>query len=244
MASPLPPPPAHPVVSPPVLVPGEELVTVPGLPGEPSLEARVRVSARAERAVVLCHPHPLYGGTMHSAVVVAIAKVLAEKGGERVATLRFNYRGVGASAGSYGDGVGETMDSRAALRELASRAPRAKLTLCGYSFGTWVGLRAAADEGTVERVALVAPAVRAFTFVRADAARYSAQEGDGGGAKGGRIAIYVGDRDEFCDADEARELAKELGASLQVFPGADHAFLSSRRKLADAVFPFLVPELA
>ncbi len=208
-------------------------MTLAGLPGEPSLEARVRGNADAERAIVLCHPHPLYGGTMHSAVVLAIAKVVAEKGGDRVATLRFNYRGVGASEGKYGDGVGEMADARAAIRDLRRRCPRAKVTVCGYSFGTWVGLRAAATEGGVERVTLVAPAVRIFDFVREDAATFQ-----------GRIAIFLGDQDEFCDVAEAEVLAKDLGASLKVFEGSDHFFLKSRRKLADAVLPSIAPEVA
>jgi uncharacterized protein len=231
MAKDLPPPPAHPALSPPVLVKGEESLTVPGLPDQPSLEARFRGSVTATRAVLLCHPHPLYGGTMHSAVVVALAKVLAEKGGDEVAVMRFNYRGVGTSEGAYGEGTGEILDARAALRALKARAPAAKLTMCGYSFGTWVGLRAAATEGTVERVALVAPAVRIFDFVREDASKL-----------GVPIAIYLGDRDEFCSVSEAEALTKELGATLQVFPGSDHFFLSSRRKLAEAVVPFLAPE--
>jgi alpha/beta superfamily hydrolase len=227
----LPPPPSKPELSPPVLVAGEESWLVPGLPGEPALEARVRATLDATRAVLLCHPHPLYGGTMHSAVIVAIAKVLAERD-PRVATLRFNYRGVGASGGSYGQGRGEAEDTRAALRALRERTPLAKLTVCGYSFGTWVGLRAAAIEGGVERVALVAPAVRLFEFVREDAA-----------ALAGRIAIYVGDRDEYCDVAEAQDLAAALGASLQVFEKSDHFFLASRRKLAEAVVPFVAPEV-
>jgi alpha/beta superfamily hydrolase len=226
----LPPPPSHPELSPPVLIAGEESVTLSGLPGEPALEARVRVTPDATRAVLLCHPHPLYGGTMHSAVVVAIAKVLAERDA-RVAALRFNFRGVGASGGSYGQGRGEVEDARAALRALRERAPLAKVTVCGYSFGTWVGLRAAAIEGGVERVALVAPAVRIFEFLRED-----------GAALRGKIAIYVGDRDEFCDVAEAQSLAAALDASLQVFEKSDHFFLASRRKLADAVVPFLAPE--
>src|SRR5205807_340419 len=95
----LPPVPENPERSPAVLVAGEEPVTIPGMEDEPALEARVRVPAGAARVVVLCHPHPLYGGTMHSAVVLAIAKVLAEKGKDNVGHARFNYRGVGASGG-------------------------------------------------------------------------------------------------------------------------------------------------
>jgi uncharacterized protein len=229
----LPPPPSHPILSPPVRVTGEEALTVPGLEGEPSLEALLRVDPAAERVVLLCHPHPLYGGTMHSAILVALAKTLAEKGGARVGTLRFNFRGVGASEGAYAEGRGEVMDARACLRALRARAPAAKVTVCGYSFGTWVGLRAAAVEGNVERVALIAPALRVFDFVREDAAKL-----------GGRIAIYVGDRDEFCSVTEAQALAGSLGATLRVFPDNDHFFLASRRKLAEAVVPFVAPETA
>lgn len=227
----LPPPPANPEQSPPATVAGEELVTIPGLPGEPSLEARVRAPAAATRAVVLCHPHPLYGGTMHSAVVLAIAKLLAEKGGEKVAHLRFNYRGVGTSEGRYAEGVGEIQDARAAIRALRARAPKAKMSVCGYSFGTFVGLRAAVTEGNIERVTLVAPAVRLFHFVKEDGTAFQ-----------GRLSIFVGDDDEFCDAAEAEELARELGAKLTVFPGADHYFLKSRRKLAEMVVPVVAPE--
>ena len=131
----LPPPPANPEQSPPATVAGERLVTIPGFDGGPSLEARVRAPAGAKRAVVLCHPHPLYGGTMHSAVVLAIAKVLAERGGSDVAHLRFNYRGVGASEGTYGGGLGEIDDARAAIRALRAEAPRAKVSVCGWPSG-------------------------------------------------------------------------------------------------------------
>ena len=113
---------------------------------------------------------------------------------------------------------------------MKARFPVAALTVCGYSFGTWVGLRAAALEGTVERVALIAPAVRVFEFVREDAATFA-----------GRLALFVGDEDEFCDVAEAEDLAAALGAKLTVFPGSDHFFLAGRRKLAEAVVPFLNP---
>lgn len=169
---------------------------------------------------------------MHSAVPLAVTKVLGEKGEGRIATLRFNYRGVGASEGGYDEGRGETLDVRAAIRALRARAPNAKMSVCGYSFGTFVGLRAAAIERGIERVALVAPAVRIFDFVKEDAT-----------GSGAEIAIFIGDRDEFCDLDEARELANVIGAPLEIFPESDHYFIRSRRKLAEKVAPFLAPEI-
>jgi uncharacterized protein len=175
---------------------------------------------------------------MHSAVIVALAKVLAERAETLASVLRFNTRGVGTSQGKYGAGIGETLDVRAALRALRARAPSARISVCGYSFGTWVGLRGAAEEGGIDRVALVAPAVRIFDFVRDDAAKLRA-----GGASV-PLALYVGDRDEFCSVEEARHLATDLHAVLEVFEGSDHFFLASRRKVADGVVPFLVPEIA
>lgn len=230
MTKPLPPPPSHPTLSPAVSVTGETAVTIDGLGGEPSLEARACVPPEASRLVVLCHPHPLYGGTMHSAVIVALAKVLEQRREGGVGWIRFNYRGVGASGGGYRDGHGEILDVRAVIQDARRRAPSAALSVCGYSFGTWVGMRAAALEEDVERVALIAPAVRIFRFVRADAARYQ-----------GRLSMYVGDRDDFCSVAEARALASELGATLDVFADSDHFFLRGRRKLAEGVVPFLAP---
>lgn len=224
----LPPPPENPERSPPVVIPGEMAVELDGFPGEPSLEALVRISPSASRVVVLCHPHPVYGGSMHSAVPLAIAKVIAEKHGDNVGTVRFNYRGVGKSEGSFDHGRGETFDARAAIRFAKAAAPNAAMALCGYSFGTWVGLRAAAMERGIDRVALVAPAVRIFEFVKEDADSLRAA-----------ITVYIGDNDEFCDVDEAEALAKSIGAPCEVFPGSDHYFLKSRRKLAEAVVPFL-----
>ena len=225
----LPPVPENPERSPPAWVAGEERVRVAGEPGEPSLEAAVRAPAGAKRAVLLCHPHPLYGGSMHSAVVLAIAKVLAEKRGGDVAHLRVNYRGVGESEGAYGEGVGETRDVLAALAELRRRAPGAPITVGGYSFGTWVGLRAAATARGVDRVMLVAPAVRIFDFIEEDGLEFQ-----------GRLAIFVGDDDEFCDVAEAEALGKKLGATVTVVPG-DHYFMKSRRKVAEQIVPWIAP---
>src|SRR5580658_4404096 len=160
----LPPPPEVPVRSPAVAVEGEVEVTVPGLSGEPALEARIHVPPSAARAVVLCHPHPLYGGSMHSPVPLVIAKLLAEKARARVAWARFNFRGVGSSGGRYDDGRGEVDDARAVLAHLLSLVPTIPAGMCGHSFGSWVALRAAGLEPRVDRALLVAPSTRFFEF--------------------------------------------------------------------------------
>jgi alpha/beta superfamily hydrolase len=212
-------------------VSGEELVTLEGA-GTPPLEARLRAASSPARAVLLCHPHPLYGGSMHSPVVLSIARLLAEVASDRVTALRFNFRGVGESGGTYDDGRGEVVDARVALAELRRRAPGVPITVCGHSFGSWVGLRAAAVDGRVDRVALVAPSTRFFEFGPGDGVSFA-----------GRLAVFIGDEDEYSDVDEARALAGLLGAKLTVLEGFDHHFLRSRRTLAETVLPFVAPEV-
>lgn len=87
--------------------------------------------------VVLCHPHPLYGGDMENNVIVAVGRALVRSG---LAALRFNFRGVGRSQGEFAGGVGEQEDARAALSFLATRPEidPARLGIAGYSFGGWL----------------------------------------------------------------------------------------------------------
>jgi len=95
-------------------------------------------AARMRFAAVVCHPHPLYGGTMHNKVVYRTAKTLHRLG---LPVLRFNFRGVGLSAGSYDGGKGEQEDLHAALDFLGDRYPDSAQIVAGFSFGAWVGLR-------------------------------------------------------------------------------------------------------
>jgi uncharacterized protein len=88
-------------------------------------------------AALVCHPHPLGQGTMHNKVIFTLAKALNTAG---VPALRFNFRGVGRSTGTYADGIGESEDIRTALDWLATRYPATPLLLAGFSFGAWVGL--------------------------------------------------------------------------------------------------------
>jgi len=166
--------------------------------------------------VVLCHPHPLYGlysGTMHNAIVVFPAKALYDIASNSIATLRFNYRGVEASSGAYDNGKGEVRDVIAAIDEAIQRTPRAAISVVGYSFGSWVGLRAARQRSQVERVVLIAPAMRLFDY-----------EQELAGSRQIPTEMLVGNDDDFVTVADARGLAASLGARLHVLENADHFF--------------------
>ena len=103
-------------------------------------------------AAVVCHPHPQHGGTMHNKVVYRLARGLRKAG---CVVLRFNFRGVNLSAGSYDHGFGETEDARAALLELRRRYPALPTLIGGFSFGSRVALRIAVDDPSLSRVLAV-----------------------------------------------------------------------------------------
>lgn len=113
----------------------------------------------------VCHPHPLYQGTMNNKVVTTLQRAYREMGG---AVMRFNYRGVGQSQGSYGNGDGEAEDLLAVVTWLRERYPNIPLRLAGFSFGTYVAASGAyqlAEQGqAAEHLLLVAPSVVNFDF--------------------------------------------------------------------------------
>jgi len=126
------------------------LLWIPGPAGQ--LEAVLETDPQAgplRLATLVCHPHPLYGGTMRNKVVHGIARA-AQRAGSAV--LRFNFRGVGRSAGAYDQGVGEQDDFRAALTFLGERYPGLPLVAAGFSFGARVCLQASCSDPRVERV--------------------------------------------------------------------------------------------
>lgn len=106
-------------------------------------------SAEPKLVAVVCHPHPLFGGTMHNKVVYQAAKALHHRG---VPVLRFNFRGAGLSEGAHDKGRGEQDDVRAALGYLAGEFPGRPILLGGFSFGAWVGLRVGCDDARVARL--------------------------------------------------------------------------------------------
>jgi len=115
------------------------------------LEAMLWTSSAADPdfAAVVCHPHPLFGGTMHNKVVYQTAKALHERGAP---VLRFNFRGTGQSEGEHDNGRGERDDVRAALDYLAAEFSGRALLLAGFSFGSSVGLRVGCVDGRVDKL--------------------------------------------------------------------------------------------
>jgi uncharacterized protein len=109
---------------------------------------------------IVCHPHPLHGGTMHNKVVHTLVKAFGELG---LRTVRFNFRGVGASEGRFGDAEGEIEDLLAVLAWVRQQRPNDRLWLAGFSFGGFVCARAAQQEPVAQLVS-VAPAVNMYYF--------------------------------------------------------------------------------
>ena len=125
------------------------------------LEAILREPPSPTAAAVICHPHPLGGGTMNNNVVYRAARALVDAG---VAVLRFNFRGVGASTGRHDGGVGEEDDALAALDVLAQRHPSLPLWMAGFSFGARVGLTVGARDERVEKLLGIGLALKMFDY--------------------------------------------------------------------------------
>ncbi len=136
-------------------------LTIPGPAGDLEALLQHHDGAAPRIIAVVCHPHPLYGGTLHNKVVHRVAATLHALGAD---VLRFNFRGAGKSAGQHDRGVGELEDARAALAWLTARHPDARRWVAGFSFGAGVAARLAADEPGIERMILVAPGVGTTRF--------------------------------------------------------------------------------
>jgi alpha/beta superfamily hydrolase len=115
--------------------------------------------------VTVCHPHPLYGGDMDNNVVMAVYFALVKSS---IAALRFNFRGVGNSSGSYGEGVGEQDDLQAALDFLSilKEIDSSRIGLAGYSFGGMVAAHVAIKDNRIKQLALISPALNETDWIR------------------------------------------------------------------------------
>ena len=184
------------------------------------LDGRLTVVDGAARGCVVCHPHPLYGGDMNSSVVVAVTRALVAAG---ISTLRFDFRGVGASSGSHGGGAAEVEDARAAVAALAAATGNPAVDIAGYSFGSVVALQLASSRKTAAVVA-IAPPLAMF-----DAAFVWEMEVP--------LLLLAGDRDAYCPAADFQALIEKLPPSArgELLVGGDHFLVGREREIGDRV---------
>ena len=162
--------------------------------------------------VVFCHPHPLDGGTMNAPLMRAVTAVLVSAG---LAVLRFNFRGVGTSQGTWGGGWGEVADVAAAVKYAAGDHPGLALGVAGWSFGATTSLRWQAETGSTLPWAGIAPGIRPYR---------EAEPPDVSLLAAAPRLIVHGDRDQFTTSAEISEYANSFGARLEVLPASDHFF--------------------
>ena len=180
-------------------------------------------AAASRAAVVFAHPHPQHGGTMHTKAVFQGAKGLARAG---CVVLRFNFRGVGSSGGTFGDGAGELEDFRAALDYLHAEYPALPLWAAGFSFGAWVALEAGAVDERVSVLIGIAPPVsrEGYDFQHVLASR--------------KPKFFVqGERDEVCPLKDMRAFYARLHEpkELVVIDAASHLFDGKTGEVGEAL---------
>ncbi len=176
-------------------------------------------------AAVLCHPHPAYGGTMDNRVIFRAATAVQAA---HLAALRFNFRGAGASSGTYDEGIGEKDDVAAAINWLEKRCPGLPMALVGFSFGAWVGLQVACSDSRIKALIGLGLPLNFYDFEFL--------------ADNDRPALFiVGNRDEFCPMEKLDFLERLLPSTSEVrrVEGADHFFASELEQVQALIADFL-----
>jgi len=173
---------------------------------------------------VVCHPHPLHGGTLQNKVAHTLARAFVS---QKIAALRFNFRGVGKSEGEFDDGDGELMDALSAVNYLCGRYPGLNLWLAGFSFGAAVSIRAA---GNTDATGLVAVAPAAFRLSEHAPLQPACP-----------WLIVHGEDDELVDVNDTIKWMSSIaeGAELRVFPDTTHFFHGKLVKLREVVVAFV-----
>jgi alpha/beta superfamily hydrolase len=177
-----------------------------------------------QKGVVVTHPHSLYGGTMYNQVVETLVDVYQEKS---FSTLRFNFRGVGGSEGSYDEGKGEQEDVRSALEYMHKRGKR-DVDLAGYSFGAWVNAKMNDTHSLCDRIVMISPPVAFldFSFLSFNP----------------KIQLVIaGGRDDIAPADKITNVINTWNpkAHLEVVEGADHFYTGETSSLKSILSRFI-----
>lgn len=197
-----------------------ERVLIDGPAGK--LELAVNEPAGAPKGLALvAHPNPLQGGTLDNKVAQTLAKTFVARG---YATVRFNFRGVGESQGTFDNGVGETEDALAALAHGRQRFGEVPLALAGFSFGSFVQTRVA-QQVAFERLVLVGPAVNRFKVDQVAA----------------ETIVIHGEEDDVVPLADVFAWARPQQLPIVVFPGGSHFFhgrLVQLQRVLTAIYPW------
>lgn len=173
--------------------------------------------------VLICHPHPLMGGSMYNNVVETVGNVFSSCG---YSTLRFNFRGVGKSSGQYDEGRGEKQDILSACAFMKSEGIE-KIILAGYSFGAWVCSRLLTDVPFgYASVILISPPQKYFEFAW-------------DGLKNAVELMICGAADPFCDVKDLRKTAERIHSKLSVLQTADHFYSGREPELAECLRQYI-----
>ena len=180
-----------------------------------------------DKGVVITHPHPLYGGSMHNNVVESLVHAYQQAG---YATLRFNFRGVGSSQGKYEDGQGEQEDVKAALHYLVEQGKNV-VDLAGYSFGAWVNALTRQDGDIIRQMIMVSPPVAFLDF------------GPPQSIPQLRLVV-AGSRDEIAPPELIQTILPNWNSSarLEIIEGADHFYGAYTEKLESILTDYLAGE--
>ncbi len=209
--------------------PRVEKVVIDGPVGPIEALLEIPPEARTDLIAVCCHPHPLYGGTMQNKVVHTLARACQDQG---VTSVRFNFRGVGGSAGRHDDGVGESDDAAAVADWARKSSGAARLWSLGFSFGGFVAYRLATLRD-VAALVTVAPPVRRFDFTTLAAPRCP-------------WFVAQGDADELVDHEAVLAWTRSIEPAPQVriLPGAEHFFHGRLTELRSLVGAWLAARAA
>jgi alpha/beta superfamily hydrolase len=191
--------------------------------GDLTLEGLLANPGGGATAAVVCHPHPLYGGSMYNNVVDAILEAMWPAG---YATLRFNFRGVGGSEGEHDGGPGEVDDALAALAFILAQpgVRQEGAVMAGYSFGAMVAVSAGYQRAEIARIVAVA-----LPLAMADA-----RIPDGASKP---VLLVSGDRDSYSPVAGLQTLKSRIGdsARLEIVAGTDHFFGGREAELSRAI---------
>lgn len=186
-----------------------------------TIEAELALADASPAGAVVCHPHPLYGGSMSDSVVSRLCDGFGAAG---VSSLRFNFRGVGGSEGGHDYGEGETADLATVCRWFRNEHGLDRLYVAGYSFGAGIALRASplVDD---QAVVVVAPPLQMLDAVE---------------MTGKPTLVILGQKDNIVNCGAARDyFADYPNVQLEVIEGADHFFMAAGDEIATRVTEFI-----